>query len=45
MKKLLYLITGFCFGIYFSNPEILGYAIFVGITAVLVDMLVDEKEK
>ena len=43
MKKLLYLITGFCFGIYFSNPEILGYAIFVGITA--VDMLVDEKEK
>lgn len=43
MKKFLYLATGLCFGIYFSNPKILGYAIFVGITAILVDVLVDEK--
>lgn len=43
MKKFLYLVTGLCFGIYFSNPKILWYAVFIGTVTILVDVLVDEK--
>lgn len=43
MKKFLYLVTGLCFGIYFSNPEILLYAVFLGAITIIVDVLVDEK--
>lgn len=39
MKRVMYLITGFCWGIYFQNKEILGYAIFVTAFTFILDLL------
>lgn len=43
MKKSLYLISGFCWGIFLYNKEILWYAIFVSAVAILIDILVHDK--
>lgn len=44
MKKALCLITGFCWGIFVSNKEILWYAVIVSLITLLIVLLCDDKE-
>lgn len=42
MKKTMYLISGFCWGICAFNKEILLYAIFVTLFTIAIDLLTKE---
>lgn len=43
MKRLLYTLTGFVWGIFLFNKEILTYAIFVSIVTIITDVLTSNK--
>lgn len=43
MKKCLYLLTGFCWGIFFLNDEILFTAILVTALTLMTEILVKDK--
>lgn len=45
IKKVLYLLTGFSWGICAINIAILPYAIFVTILTVVIDITLDDLEK
>lgn len=44
MKKVLYLISGLAWGIYFSNKDILLFAIIISIMTLIVEIIVEDKE-
>ncbi len=39
MKRTLYALTGFAWGIFVFNNEILGYAIFLSFVTILIDVV------
>lgn len=44
MKKALYLITGFSWGIFFSNHDIIFYSIFLTILTILIEIFTTDSE-
>ena len=44
MKKALCLITGFCWGIFVYNKDVLWYAITFSLITILITLLVDDRE-
>lgn len=43
MKRLLYSLTGFTWGIFIFNHEILLYAFFISFVTIIIDYLTDDK--
>ena len=43
MKRVLYTLVGFAWGIFLFNKEILTYAIFLSIVTIVIDLLTSNK--
>lgn len=47
MKRTMYCLAGFAWGIFFTNKEILAYAIFITILTIVIDICesIEKKHK